>query len=70
VANVVEGIAMARKLNVACDTEIDSMAQALQQAVAVFDFNKDVLRESPIVREQAAKKLDDIAKKMGGLYGI
>jgi hypothetical protein len=28
-----------------------------------------VLRESPIVREQAAKKLDYIAQQMGALYG-
>jgi hypothetical protein len=26
------------------------------------------LRESPIVREQAAAKLDYIARQMGGLY--
>jgi hypothetical protein len=70
VENVMEGIAMARKLNVAGDAEIDYMAETLKQAVNVFNTNKDVLRESPIVREQAAKKLDDIAKKMGGLYGI
>jgi len=69
VENVIEGINMARRLNVACDTEIDAMAQTLQSAVALFNHNKDVLRESPIVREQAAKKLDEIAKKMGGLYG-
>jgi hypothetical protein len=28
-----------------------------------------VLRESPIVREQAAAKLDYIARQMGGMYG-
>lgn len=70
IENVMAGVTMARKLNVAGDPEIDAMAEALKSAVKVFDQNKDVLRESPIVREQAAKKLDEIAKKMGGLYGI
>ena len=46
------------------------MAETLRGAVSVFNHNKDVLRESPVVREQAAKKLDEIAKKMGGLYGL
>lgn len=69
IENVVEGIAMAKKLNVADDPEIAAMADTLKYAVDVFNMNKDVLRESPVVREQAAKKLDAIAKKMGGLYG-
>lgn len=70
IENVMEGVSMAYKLNVTDDPEITAMADALKSAVSVFNHNKDVLRESPIVREQAAKKLDEIAKKMGGLYGL
>jgi hypothetical protein len=69
VANIIEGIDMARKLNVTDDVDIKAAADVLAQAVSAFADNKDVLRESPIVREQAAKKLDYIAQQMGALYG-
>ena len=45
------------------------MARIIGDAVKLFSDNKEVLRESPIVREQAAKKLDYIAQQMGALYG-
>lgn len=70
VENVAEAASMARKLNVTNDPEIEAMAETLRGAVSVFNHNKDVLRESPVVREQAAKKLDAIARQMGGMYGI
>lgn len=69
VENVAEGIQMAKRLNITNDPEIVQMADTLGQAVSVFIENKDVLRESPVVREQAAKKLDDVRKQMEALYG-
>ena len=69
VENIVEGVQMAKKLNVTGDESINEMADMINQAVSVFANNKAVLRESPIVREQAAKKLDYIAQQMGALYG-
>lgn len=69
VENIVEGIDLAKRLNVTDDADIRAAADLLAQAVGAFADNKAVLRESPIVREQAAKKLDFIAQQMGALYG-
>ena len=69
VENVVEGLRRAKALNVNSDADVDAMADTLMEAVQMYDFNKDILRESPVVREQAAIKLDEIAKKMAA-YGL
>jgi hypothetical protein len=69
VENVIEGLEMAKRLNVGGDEDIVMMADVIAQAMRPYADNKAVLRESPIVREQAAKKLDDIAKQMGAIYG-
>ncbi len=69
VENIIEGVELAKRLNVTGDASINAMADVINQAVSVFADNKAVLRESPIVREQAAKKLDYIAQQMGALYG-
>jgi hypothetical protein len=68
VENIIEGVQMAKKLNVTGDESITQMADLINQAVSAFAENKAVLRESPIVREQAAKKLDYIAQQMGAMY--
>lgn len=70
VENVIEGLEMAKKLNVGGDEDIVMMADTISQAMRPYADNKAVLRESPIVREQAAKKLDEIAKQMGAIYGM
>jgi hypothetical protein len=69
VENVIEGLRRAKALNVNADADVDNMADTLLQAIDIYNFNKDSLRESPIVREQAAVKLDAIAKKMAA-YGM
>jgi hypothetical protein len=69
VENIIEGVQMAKKLNVTDDASINQMADLINTAVSAFADNKAVLRESPIVREQAAKKLDYIAQQMGAMYG-
>lgn len=69
VENVVEGLKRAKALNVNADADVDAMADTLLDAIKMYDTNKDVLRESPMVREQAAIKLDEIAKKMAA-YGM
>lgn len=69
IQNVIEGVEMAKRLNVGGDTDVVEMARVIGDAVSLFAENKEVLRESPIVREQAAKKLDYIAQQMGALYG-
>ena len=60
---------MAKRLNIGGDSDVSEMARVIGEAVKLFSDNKEVLRESPIVREQAAKKLDYIAQQMGALYG-
>ena len=67
IENVIEGLQQARKLNIDDDPEISESIKHLSSAMSVFAEHKDVLRESPIVREQAHKKLDAIASKMAGL---
>ena len=69
VENVVDGLKRAKALNVNSDPDVDAMADTLMQAIDIYNFNKDSLRESPVVREQAASKLDEIAKKMAA-YGL
>jgi hypothetical protein len=65
--NIVDNIDRARKLNVSDDPEIAQMIDTLSAAVNVYT-GTNVLRESPIVRGQAAKKLAFIAGQMGALY--
>jgi hypothetical protein len=69
IENIIDGVNMARKLNMEDDTEINQMADTIERAISIFNNNSAVLRESPIVRENTAKKLDEIAKQMGFLYG-
>lgn len=69
VENVVEGLKRAKMLNINADNEIDNMADMLMDSIKIYNNNKDVLRQSPVVREQAAKKLDEIAKKMA-VFGM
>jgi hypothetical protein len=67
IENVLEGLERARKLNIDEDPALHEAISNLSSAIVVFDKHKDALRESPIVREQAHKKLSDIANKMKGL---
>lgn len=67
--NVVEGAKLAKRLNVNQDADVEALADVIESAMGALAHNPDVLRESPVVREQAAKKLDYIAKQMGAMYG-
>jgi hypothetical protein len=69
VENVVEGLEIARKLMIDANPELESIIKQLDAAVSKYADHKEWLRESPIVREQAAKQLDDIAKQMGAFMG-
>lgn len=69
IENIIEGVEVARKLMIDPTPEMQQVMNTLDQAVSKYANNKDWLRESPIVREQAAKQLDDIAKQMGAFMG-
>ena len=67
IENVVEGCELAKKLLIDATPE---MTGTIDNLVAeVSKYHGSWLRESPVVREQAAKKLDEIAKQMGAFMG-
>jgi hypothetical protein len=69
IQNVLEGCRMARKLAIDTPPELMEDIQKLETLVTGYAFSADALRESPATRESAAKRLADIASKMGAFYG-
>jgi hypothetical protein len=69
VENIIEGIEQARKLCLDESPEIQNMIKELNDQVSKYAVNTDWLRQSPPIREQAAKQLSDIASKMGAFMG-
>jgi hypothetical protein len=65
--NITEGVEMAKKLMIDPPPEFKELCDQL--TVEVKNFNADWLRQSPINREAAAKKLADVAEKMRGFMG-
>lgn len=55
-------------LNVTNDPKLEQMRQRVLNDLTQFD--PDVLRDTPIVRQRVADKADDIVKAMSGLYGV
>jgi len=67
IENVVENAELAKKLLLDPDP---AMLKTVDDLIAtVSKYHSAWLRESPVVREQAAKQLDDIAKQMGAFMG-
>jgi hypothetical protein len=69
VENVVDGVKMARRLAIDPSDELVEAMDELESTITAYDQVKHQLRESPIVREQAAKKLADVAAKMSAFMG-
>lgn len=69
VENVVGGVAMAKRLAIDPSPELRELMDELDSMITAYDQAKHQLRESPIVREQAARKLADVADRMKGLLG-
>lgn len=67
IENVVEGCELAKKLLIDAPPEVTGSIDELVSEMT--KYHGSWLRESPVVREQAAKKLDDIAKQMGAFMG-
>lgn len=67
IENVIENAELAKKLLLDPDPEVLNTVDKLISTVG--QYHSGWLRESPIMREQAAKKLDDIAKQMGAFMG-
>lgn len=70
VENVIEGVAMARRLAIDPTPELQEAMDELESMIKAYDNVKHQLRESPIVREQAARKLADVAAKMSAFMGV
>ena len=69
IENIVEGIEQARKLTLDESPEIKQLTDTLNAEITKYAEHSNWLRESPIVREQAAQKLSDIASAMGAFMG-
>jgi hypothetical protein len=70
VENIVEGLELAKKLVIDPSPELQQTMADLDTAITYWAEKKDWLRESPINREAAAKKLDEIAQQMAGFMGV
>jgi len=69
IENVLDGLQRAKKLLLEDDPELDAIINALEKLMGVYNEKKDWLRESPVVRADAAKKLAEIAGKMDAWMG-
>jgi hypothetical protein len=68
VENVVDACEIVKQLAMGDETVL-AMVEEVRAAIAPSANNIDSLRESPIVREQAAAKLEAVAKKMNFMFG-
>jgi hypothetical protein len=67
--NIIDGLNMARKLAIDPSPELIAVMDDLDATITHWAEKKDWLRESPINRAEAAKKLDAIAQQMAGFMG-
>jgi hypothetical protein len=67
--NIVEGVKLARKIALDPSPELAAAMSELDATITYWAEKMDWLRESPINREEAAKKLDAIAQQMAGFMG-
>jgi hypothetical protein len=69
VTNVTEAVARVRDLSMGDEDVLaacDAVSAVLPKAIVE---NIDILRESPVVREAAAKRLAEVASRMGAFFG-
>jgi hypothetical protein len=67
--NIVEGVALAKKIALDPTPELAAAMNDLDTTITYWAQKMDWLRESPINREAAAAKLDAIAQQMAGFMG-
>ena len=66
VDNAVELCAMMPALNLSNDPQMESVRQTIERTLAKYQGNVDALRHDPIARDDAAVKLAEVMRKMGG----
>lgn len=64
IENVIEGVERAKKLCIDDSPEVQSVINSLDNEIKKYTL--DWLRESPVMRDQAAKNLSNIASQMSG----
>jgi len=69
VENIVEGVRLAKKIAIDPTPELAAAMNDLDTTITYWAEKKDWLRESPINRAEAARKLDAIAQQMAGFMG-
>ena len=69
VTNVLDATASVRSLAMG-DTNVLEAVTLVEQVIAPIAVNPDVVRQSPVVREQAAAKLKAVADRFGGFFGV
>lgn len=62
--NILDGIDIARELNIDDSPEVNDAIRELTKSVALYADNTDAIRQSPIVRKQAHTQLNNIVDKM------
>jgi hypothetical protein len=67
VTNVVDAVANVKALAMG-DKGVLAACEMVETVMAPFKDNPDVLRQSPVVRETALAKLNDVASKMGAFF--
>jgi hypothetical protein len=70
IENVIEGIELAKKLCMDESPEVVQLINSLNAEVSKYANDVNWLRASPPIRDQAAKKLADIASQMGAFMGV
>jgi hypothetical protein len=69
IENIIDGMQLARKIAIDPSPELTATMDELDKAITYWADKKEWLRESPINREEAARKLDAIAQQMAGFMG-
>lgn len=62
--NILDTAQRMRKVNISSDPVIQDRINELTSLVSVYARNKDMLRQSPVVRDKAAQQIGDLVKKM------
>lgn len=68
ITNVADAVANVKALSMG-DADVLAACELVEKVVSPLVNNPDVLRESPVVREQAHEKLAAVASKMSAFFG-
>lgn len=66
VNNAIELCGMMPTLNISNDPEMEATRQTIERTLAKYVGNVDALRHDPVARNDAADKLAEVMRKMGG----